>query len=62
MDWNNFGKAMSANAKTAAKALALLPPEAQVAAKEIKALKNEMGDAVQGAFWKEMGTSLQDLA
>jgi len=58
--WNNFGNAMSSNAKTAAKALALLPPEAQTAAKSLKGLWEQVTKPAQKAFWVEMGTSLQD--
>lgn len=58
--WNNFGGAMSSNAKTAAKALALLPPEAQKAATSLKELLKDITKPAQKAFWVEMGTSLQD--
>lgn len=58
--WNNFGNAMSSNAKTAAKALALLPPEAQKAALSLKELVKDITKPAQKAFWVEMGTSLQD--
>lgn len=58
--WNNFSDAMSDNAKTAEKALALLPPAAREAAVETKKLWEEIKKPVQGAFWENMGTSLQD--
>ena len=60
MAWKGFGEAFSDDAKKAAEALAKLPPEAQKAVKALKGTYTEIQKPVQNAFWKEMGTSLQD--
>lgn len=60
MAWKGFGEAFDKDAKKAAAALAKLPPEAQKAVKALRGVYTEIQKPVQNAFWKEMGTSLQD--
>jgi cellobiose-specific phosphotransferase system component IIB len=60
LGFKGFGEAFSEDAKKASKALAKLPLEAQNAVKALKGLGAEIRKDSQGAFWKEMGTSLQD--
>lgn len=60
LGFKDFGGAFSEDAKKAAKAMAKLPKEAQAAVKAMKGLGAEIRKDSQGAFWKEMGTSLQD--
>lgn len=61
MAWKGFGDASADNSKKANEALAKLPPEAQKAAIAIRKVRGEIQKPVQKAFWKEMGTSLQDM-
>lgn len=60
MAWKDFGTAFDKDAKKAAAALKKLPPEAQKAVKSLRGVYTEIQKPVQKAFWKEMGTSLQD--
>lgn len=60
LGFKDFGGAFSQDAKKAAQAMAKLPKEAQAAVKAMKGLGAEIRKDSQGAFWKEMGTSLQD--
>ncbi|UDL16778.1 tape measure protein [Arthrobacter phage Atuin] len=61
LGWKGFGEALSSDPKKAAKALALLPPEAQEAAKSLKGLGGEIRKTTQTAYWKQMGDSIQQL-
>lgn len=60
LGFKDFGGAFSTDAKKSAEAMAKLPKEAQAAVKAMKGLGAEIRKDSQGAFWKEMGTSLQD--
>jgi len=61
LGFKDFGAALSSDAKKAAEAMAKLPPEAQAAAKSLKGLGSEIRKSSQAAFWKELGTSIQDF-
>lgn len=60
LGFKDFGGAFSTDAKKAAQAMAKLPKQAQEAVKAMKGLGGEIRKDSQGAFWKEMGTALQD--
>lgn len=61
LGFKDFGGAFNEDAKKAAKSMAKLPKEAQAAVKAMKGLGSEIRKDSQGAFWKELGTSLQDM-
>lgn len=61
MAWDGFGDAAKDNSKKANEALAKLPPEAQKAALAMRGVREEIQKPVQAAFWKSVGTSLQDM-
>ncbi len=60
LGFKDFGGAFSSDAKKAAEAMAKLPAEAQEAVKAMRGLGAEIRKDSQGAFWKEMGTAMQD--
>lgn len=59
LGWKGFGKAMGTG-KEAEEALKTLPKQAQEAIKGIKGVGGTMRQVAQQAYWKELGTSLQD--
>jgi hypothetical protein len=61
LGFKDFGAAFDTDAKKAAEAMAKLPKQAQEAVKAMKGLGAEIRKDSQGAFWEEMGTSLQDM-
>lgn len=64
MAWKGFGDAAKGGAENLAaanKALAKLPPQAQAAALALRGVGEQIQQPTQNAFWKAVGTSLQDM-
>ena len=62
LGWKGFGEALMGEGKEAAKAMKLLPPEAQKAVKALDGMGSSIRNVTQRSYWRGMGTAVQDVA
>ena len=62
LGWKGFGEALMGEGEEAAKAMKLLPPEAQKAVKALDGMGSSIRNVTQRSYWRSMGTAVQDVA
>ena len=60
MAWKGYFDAFDEDVEKAEKAIAKLPPQAQVAARAFRGFWGQIQKSAQSKYWEEMGTALQE--